>query len=178
MANLTLQPDSAAATALLAWHKDLHAAQRGDRAALRRAASPAEVAFVPAFHRLLFALQPAPWQRERLAIVASLAARIRHHREGLRLAVAMGTPAEGASQPRVSEARARRLFESADTGELFTQLRRVQTQAGETLDLVRLAKDLLATERDQPGLHPHVRRDWTYDYYGTLLSRTEKGDSK
>src|ERR1700730_389273 len=114
--------------ALLEWHESL-GEDKGSRARLRRAATPEEVAFEPAFHRLLMRLRPAlhtddPQMRLNLAAVAGLAAPGREHRAGVPLARQMGPSGarKGAGAPPVSEHRFRRLLTTATLEDRYAQL--------------------------------------------------------
>lgn len=67
--------------ALKEWYKDLHNSRSGERAELRRCSSPAEVAFSPAYVRLLRSIQKAGLHSRdtdlRIASIAGLLAHLR-----------------------------------------------------------------------------------------------------
>jgi CRISPR system Cascade subunit CasB len=157
--------------ALLEWQESLEQ-DKGSRARLRRAASPDEVAFEPAFHRLLAKLRPVfrvddPKARRNLAALAGLAARVREHTADLPLARQMGRSGDRKSSagPAVSEQRFRRLLTTASLDDRYSQLSRVIHLLGNKIDLLSLA-DAVCDWDDDPDLRQH----WAYDYYQATLS--------
>ncbi|HEX4495497.1 MAG TPA: type I-E CRISPR-associated protein Cse2/CasB [Thermoanaerobaculia bacterium] len=157
--------------ALLEWRDGL-ANDKGSRARLRRAASPDEVAFEPAFHRLLARLRPSfrvddPQVRRNLAALAALAARVREHTADQPLALQMGTAGarKSSAGPAVSEQRFRRLLTTSSLDDRYSQLARVIHLLGGKVDLLSLADAVVDWEVD-----PDLRQRWAYDYYRTALS--------
>lgn len=148
---------------LLRWHESLKE-DRGARARLRRAPTPLEVVFEPAFYRLLSSLAPAldldaASEREALAAVAGLAARVEEHLPDASLATQMGRPREkrqGAAP--VSELRFRRLLTLDDPVERFSHLSRI-------VDLLDRRLNLLSLADAAYRWGPTTRQQWAYDYY-------------
>lgn len=176
---LSFDSNAPAGKALMAWHRTLYplppkAGERrqgpnfsGDRALLKKAGRLLDVAFVPSYHRLLSSLeQEAPGarrhgaakHRERLALVAALAARAKKHQPGTSFAAQMGKPKEGAKTARVSEARFRRLLTAEDPDDLLQHLGRLVHLLGGEVDLASLAQGAYWWNDD-------TRRQWAYDYY-------------
>ena len=157
---LSFQKDPAIAGKLLAWHGSLEH-DRGARARLRRAPTPDEVAYEPAFYRLLRDLsQSAGVEESRaLAAVAGLAAQVEEHVAGASLATQMGTPRDrrqGAAP--VSELRFRRLLTLEDPVERYAHLSRIIDLLGRRLNLLSLADAAYRFD-------PRTRQQWAYDYY-------------
>lgn len=164
----------ARAKVLQGWHEALEN-NKGARARLRRAASPGEVIFEPAFNQLLVKLQgiqPRLWladlrRRRNLAAFAGLAARVREHVPYVPLARQMGTPASRKSSigPAVSELRFRRLLTAASLDDRYFQISRVIQLLDHRIDLLSLADALYDWDDD-----PDLRQQWAYDYYQAALS--------
>lgn len=148
---------------LLAWHASL-AQDRGARARLRRAPSPAEVAYEPAFYRLLRDLSPGAeafdaGEREALAAVAGLAARVEEHAPGPSLAAQMGTPNDKREKAApVSGLRFRRLLTLDDPAERFAHLSRIIDLLGRRVNLPSLADAAYRWDL-------RTRQQFAYDYY-------------
>ena len=161
---LSFRRDSAAAAALLAWHRALPEDPMA-RARLRHAPSPAAIGYEPVYHRLLHALLPGGLGERLeiapgLAAVAGLAARVREHVPGVSLAAQMAKPARP-GVPLVSEGRFRRLLAVEDLGERYGHLARIVKRLGERVDLLSLAD---AAYRFDPA----TRQAWAYDYYASI----------
>ena len=156
-------------TILLDWWTDLEA-DKGERAELKRAENPLRVAFSPAYHDLLHRLQEAgyrlgPGSRERLAVLAGLAAHVKRHTDNARsLATQMGSP-QGSDKAPVSGLRFRRILATDDLGDLYTQLRRAISLLDGTANLIDLARVLFRWQpiAEQNPYDP--RKNWAYDYY-------------
>ena len=93
---------------LISWWETLNE-QRGERANLRRAASPSEVAFGSAFHRLLGRLRGKRYVmgtdgRMAVAAVAGLAAHVKSHIGGASIAQQMAAPRSPGAGARVVSA--------------------------------------------------------------------------
>jgi CRISPR system Cascade subunit CasB len=152
-----------AAEALAAWWAGLEQ-DRGDRARLRRAGGVLEIFTIPAFHRLAQALRARGFalgeeQMERLALVASLSAAVRHDDPGQPVAKRMALGRDGKAA--VSEARFRRLVAEPSASEAAAILRRLLPLIGDTADLAGLAD---AFWRWEDG-DEKTRRTWALDYY-------------
>lgn len=151
---------------LLDWWHHLEEHDRAGRAELRRCATPAQVVFRLAFHRLLDRLRNAGLDirsTDRLAAVAGLVASVKSDvtsPRGMAMQLAGGGNADS---PAVSPLRFRRLLETDQPDEVFTLLRRFVAQLGGACDLVSLAH-AAAEWSDQPRL----RRDWALAYYENI----------
>lgn len=166
MANKSAQDasDSGAAdrptehTQLLEWWGSLES-HRGDRAALRRAATLNEVLFNPSFHRLRRVMRESRWAHaERLAQIATLAARISEPRFGASFASQLGKPEAGKDKPPLSGLRFRRLLQARDPEELTQLLTRAIALLGGKANLYDLAESVY-------WWNDGVRRQWAFDYY-------------
>lgn len=155
---------------LLDWWAGLEV-DKGERADLKRAESPLRVAFSPAYHDLLRRLREAGYRlstggRERLAVLAGLAAQVKQHTDNRRsIAAQMGTPKLGSDKATVSELRFRRILAIDDLDELYTQLRRAIRLLDGTANLNDLARAVFRWRpiAEQNPFDP--RKDWAYDYY-------------
>jgi CRISPR system Cascade subunit CasB len=143
---------------LLEWWQQLED-NRGDRAALRRAASIDQVLFNPAFHRLWRSLKGTSWQRtERVALIAALAARVREHRPERSFAAQLGTPPRGREKAALSGLRFRRLLQAQAPDELLKGCSRAIAMCGNSVNLFSLAGSLYWwSDRN--------RKEWAFDYY-------------
>lgn len=157
-------------TILLDWWTALEA-DKGERADLKRAENPLRVVFSPAYHDLLRRLQEAGYRlgvgdRERLAVLAGLAARVKQHADtGRSLATQMGSPKPGSDKATVSELRFRRILAIDDLDDLYSQLRRTISLLDGTANLVDLAR-VLFRWRPIAEQNPYdPRKNWAYDYY-------------
>ena len=148
---------------LLDWWKGLDQA-RGDRAELRRAATPMEVAFCPAFHRLLQSLRrfssPAPAS---LAVAVGVLAHIKENDPGGVFAVQMARPKTGSDRARVSGRRFRRLLKVSEREELYQPIIRTIRLLGGQANISSLADDIYFWGEN-------VRKNWAYAYYETAPS--------
>ena len=163
-------PQDASYTILLDWWTALEA-DKGERAELKRAENPLRVAFSPAYHDLLHRLQEAGYRlgtggRERLAVLAGLAAHVKQHTDnGRSLATQMGSPKPGSDKATVSELRFRRILATDDLDDLYTQLRRAISLLDGTANLIDLAR-VLFRWRPIAEQNPYdPRKNWAYDYY-------------
>lgn len=87
--------------------------------------------------------------------------------EGKSFAFLAAHSAEGASRPRMSEPRFRRLLENETLDSLALPLVRALRLTSGEASLSRLHKDLCNWEN--PHVRHHPRTDWAHDYYTTLL---------
>lgn len=164
------KPEHPSFALLVAWWQQLEH-DKGERAALRRAASLTEVMLSPAYMRLLRSLRGSGYaisnhnlQLAKIAAISGLAARIKEQtNDGL--AKHMGTPKPGGTTPAFSELRLRRILACDDIEELYTLLRRALALLGDQANLA----DLAATIWNWSPLddrRPHdPRRQLAYDYY-------------
>jgi CRISPR system Cascade subunit CasB len=156
------QSNDESGSVLLAWWKGLES-DRGERAFLRRASNIMEVAFSPAYHRLLGRLQEQSGtvNREALAALAGLATHVKTHTDsGGSLAKQMATPKAGGSGARVSGLRFRRLLAVAEREELYPLFIRVIRLLDGNVNLLSLANAVY-------WWNEKTRKQWAYDYYST-----------
>lgn len=152
--------DSAAT--LLSWWKGL-GHDRGERAALRRASSPTEVVFSPAYHRLLSQLQQEGYTvyREALAVMTGLTAHVKEDTgPDKSLAQQMASLRSSGSGAKVSGLRFRRLLAVNQREELYPLMIRVIRLLDGRVNLVSLANAVY-------WWNERTRKDWAYDYYKT-----------
>lgn len=152
---------------LASWWEGLDQ-DRGERAALRRAAAPSEVAFGSSFHRLLGRLRGQGYSvggdgTMALAAVAGLAAHVKSHIGGASIAQQMATPKSPGAGARVSGLRFRRLLAVSDRDELYPLLLRVVRLLDGHVNIVSLANAAF-------WWNERTRREWAYDYYATAPS--------
>jgi len=152
---------------LISWWEALDQ-DRGGRANLRRAASPSEVAFGPAFHKLLGRLRGKGYfvgtdPTVALAAVAGLAAHVKSHIGGASIAQQMATPKSPGAGARVSGLRLRRLLAVSDRDELYPLLLRVVRLLDGHVNLVSLANAAF-------WWNHRTKKNWAYDYYATAPS--------
>lgn len=143
---------------LLDWWQDLEN-NRGDRAALRRAASVDQAMFNPAFHRLWRGLKGSRWQRpERVALIAALAARVRELNSEKPFAAQLGTPAAGRAKAPLSGLRFRRLLQAREADELLQGCSRAIAMCNNNINLLNLAESVY-------WWGDGVQKRWAFDYY-------------
>ncbi len=152
------------------WWRNLEH-DKGERAALRRAASLTEVMLSPAYMRLLRALRSQGYgigndnlPLAKIATIAGLAARIKTP-TGVGLAASMGTPKSGGSSPAFSELRLRRILACDDIEELYTLLRRALALLDDQANLADLAATVWNWSRMDEKRTYDPRRRLAYDYY-------------
>lgn len=157
MSKNLFKPGSEAAAILHLWWKELED-QKGERARLRRAPSPVEVVFSPAYHRLFRNL---PINRERLASVAGLVSHVKEDTGfSISLPQQMATRKTGSDNAIVSGLRFRRLLAIPDRNALYPMMIRVIRLLGGRLNLLSLAESVY-------WWNESTRKEWAYDYYAT-----------
>jgi len=150
------------ATILCSWWERLEQG-KGERAVLRRASSPTEVVFSPAYHHLLDQLQKQEYtiSREALASVAGLASHVKGNiGTDKRIAQLMARPRAGGGGAKVSGLRFRRLLAVTERDELYPLLIRVIRLLDGKVNLVSLANSAY-------WWNEITRKQWAYDYYAT-----------
>lgn len=167
------KPDDPSFAILRAWWKGLED-DKGERAALRRAANLTSVMLSPAFHRLLNDLRRAGFgisdnRYPKLAVIVGLAARIRDEgsrgEDGESLATSMGTPKMSGGKAVVSELRMRRLLACDDIEELYTLLRRALALLDNRANLGDLAATVWNWMPMDDNNPKDSRRQMAFDYY-------------
>lgn len=153
---------------LRAWWKGLED-DKGERAALRRAANLTGIMLSPAFHRLLSELRRTGFgisdgRYPKLAAIAGLAARVKSE-DDESLAKSMGSSASGGGKATVSELRMRHLLACDDIEELHTLLRRALALLDNRANLADLATTVWNWVPMDEKLPNDPRRQMAYDYY-------------
>jgi len=149
---------SEAAASLLNWWRGLEES-RGERAELRRASEPTEVAFCPGFHRLLHELRhDRRVSAESLAVVVGVVVHAKTLDDSSIFAAQMAAPKSAGGSARVSELRFRRLLQIADRPALYQPLARTIRLIGGAVNITSLADDIYFWG-------DHVRKNWAYSYY-------------
>ncbi|MHB1047203.1 MAG: type I-E CRISPR-associated protein Cse2/CasB [Thermoanaerobaculia bacterium] len=154
--------DDQSAAILLRWWADL-SRRRGERAELRRASTPAEAIFCPAYHRLLGELRnaghlPGASAAAGLAIVAALVAHVETNAPSGSFARQMAEPAGSQRGARVSGLRFRRLLAVPDREQLLPALVRALRLTGGRANVLEMARSAFFWG-------DAVRKRWAYDYY-------------
>lgn len=161
--------------ALLLWWGWLDG-NRGDRAVLRRVASPDDVLLTPAFAHFLQKM-PARWTENGAiplsdaAMVAATVAKVRVHDENRKsFAKSLASAKEGGSKAAMSELRFQQLQKSRTPEEFFTRLSRAIDLLGRKVNIISLADDTLhwlSESRFGPARKPAERLAvrWASDYY-------------
>ncbi len=158
MTTISFGGDQEARAVLLDWWRGLDQA-RGERAELRRAGTPTEIAFCPSFHRLFHALNKiAPYSSGSLLVVSGVLAHIKEHDDSSTFAAQMATPKPGSKRAHVSGLRFRRLLKISDRTDLYHPLIRTVHLLGDQANLVNLADDIYFWG-------DNVRKNWAYAYY-------------
>ena len=154
---LRFDKDSPEQQALVVWWRELDN-NRGERAALRRTAALAEVAFSPAYHRLRLAVgRFGAVDYEGLALVVGLAARVKIDGEGSTIAEQMATGKVDGSA-RVSGLRFRRLLKVKEHEALFISMTRIIALLGGNINLQSLAQSVYFW-------NDITRKKWAFEYY-------------
>ncbi len=136
---------------------------RGDRAVLRRASSPTEVVFSPAYHHLLGQLQQQEYKvsREALAAVVGLASHVKGDvGTDKSIAQLMAGSRPSGSGAKVSGLRFRRLLAVTGRDELYPFLIRVIRLLDGKVNLLSLANSAY-------WWNEITRKQWAYEYYAT-----------
>lgn len=151
--------DDQANAILIEWWHGLEN-NKGERAVMRRAASPAEAIFSPAYHRLLGRLQGQGYKvnREALAAIAGLVTHVKEHIGDNSLAKQMATPKSGNDSARVSGLRFRRLLAITEREELYPMLIRIIRFLDGRVNLASLANAVY-------WWNENTRKHWAFDYY-------------
>jgi CRISPR system Cascade subunit CasB len=147
------------------WWQELKEDNRGDLARLRRCANLAEVAFVPAYHRLRKRL-PAIGEKDeaRLMTVAALVSHVKESREHtedqrkITFSQQMGMPKSEGGNASVSGLRFRRLLQYRNHEELFPALVRIVCLLDRKVYLHSLVEGAY-------WWNDRTKKQWAYDYY-------------
>ncbi len=160
----TETPWQATTRETIAWWKTLNE-HRGDRAALRRCRTPAEVAFTPAFYRLKAKVSPE-LDPEKLAAVAGILAHVDSLPETEKretIAGVFARPADGGTAPRISDPRFRRLLRVADYD--YTELYPMVTRLIRQLDRKVPTSAVPSLIWGVYSWNQNTKRRWAEAYY-------------
>jgi CRISPR system Cascade subunit CasB len=135
-------------SSILSWWNSLKE-DKGGRAELRRAHNPAEVVFLPAYHRLYGKCDASNINKEALACVAGLCAHVKENR-GEKFAEQMAAD--------VSGLRFRKLLAIKDREDLYHAMIRVIRQLGGAVNVVDLAKTVY-------WWNEKTKKELAYAYY-------------
>lgn len=159
------------------WHRLEQ--DKGERAALRRAASLTEVILSPSYMRLLRSLRGSDYRisnhnlpLSKIAAIAGLAARVKPPQIETHLAKHMGTPKPGGTTPAFSELRLRRILACDDIEELYTLLRRALALLDDKANLADLAAIIWNWSPLDEKRPYDPRRQLAYDYYEAAPIKT------
>lgn len=137
---------------------------RGDRASLRRCHNRLEVSFVPAYHLIRAELsQFGQVHTDRLALVVGILAHVRTHDPTSTFPQQLAGPTAGATKPRVSNLRFRRLLMINDPDELFPAMVRIVHLIGGQANVTNLAQGLY-------WWNEQTKKDWAFAYYEKCLA--------
>jgi len=148
------------ASILRAWWRGLEHFS-GERAFLRRAPTPSEVVFSPAYHLLLNDLKKRGYVPSRMALacVAGLSGHVAEDTgPAMSFAQQMASSVSGGGGARVSGLRFRRLLAVKDRAELYPILIRIIRLLGRRVNLVSLAEAVYWWSES-------TRMQLAYDYY-------------
>jgi len=147
---------SAPCNILHAWWRSL-AEQKGDRAELRRCHVPVQVVFVPSYHTLLGKMgQECNLDKERLAMIAGVAAHVRSDNPSSRMAAQLSEMNNGA--PRLSPLRFRRILSIKENEELYEAMIRLVQYLKGTVNLCDMAQSIY-------WWNDNTKKRWAYEYY-------------
>ncbi|MCK9555186.1 type I-E CRISPR-associated protein Cse2/CasB [bacterium] len=142
---------------ILSWWSGLEH-DTGGRAELRRAHSPTEVVFLPAYHRLYNKLETEHIDKEALACVAGLCAHIKENGGGKVAEQMSGT---------ISNLRFRKLLAINSREELYHAMIRMIRQLKGTVNIIDLAKTVY-------WWNEKTKKDLAYAYYSQ--AKEKKGE--
>ncbi len=162
---------------LLAWWESL-SNHRGERAMLRRAASPEEVMLLPPFFNFLkFPGISGFWSRQEnfmaSAMVVGILSRVKENAANSLFAASLAKPLEKGGKSPVSELRFSALQKSRSLGEFYTRISRIVFQLKGRANILSLANDMVHWEKELrlgKDLKPMNRLSvkWANDYFSNL----------
>lgn len=144
-----------AADLLKEWHATLQQ-ERGWRAELRRADTPAALLLSEGFRALSRHFRPwlgqQEWRWLGLALAAGVAAHVTENDESASFAAQLGKSPKGSDKPRLSPLRFSRLTQAHDSDEFYRLMIRAVCQLGGKAHLVSLVDGVLLWCREQDEL--------------------------
>lgn len=165
---------------LLAWWQSLDG-NRGDRARLRRADTPADVLLTEPFFRFLQQMPDAWAAPERLlssALIAAILSHVKEPRDGQTFATQLALPRQSGKkahtgEPCMSALRFQQLQKSRDPDEFFRRLLRAIRLAESKVNIISLTESILHWMNEyrygvdrEPQKRLAIR--WATDYYTSL----------
>lgn len=161
---------------LTEWWQSLQE-DRGERARLRRCASPEDVLLQPAFHRLY---QRFPYfDVQALAAVAGLVAHVKKL-NNFSFPGQLGRAKEGSDKPVLSELRFQQLLSSGDLDEFYEGLRRAIMLLDREGNILSIADAILHWSKEQQDKNQYTERpdrrfqfSWAKAYFGEAFKLTE-----
>lgn len=172
-------PTPSVLQSLRTWHRDMHTEEpsreaRQLKSQLRRARTLDDARSLSGLYRILGDSRRRPYDCEVLTAMLLPHIKVDTDRssendfsKGKSFALLAANSAEGASRPRISESRFRRLLENETLDSLALPLVRALRLTSGEASISRLHKDLCNWEN--PHVRHHPRTDWAHDYYTTLL---------
>ncbi len=137
--SLKFNEDSQAGKALLEWWRGLDE-NRGDRAELRRAGEISEIIFIPAYHRLRYALlKHSKVYENGLAATAGILAHVKQNDPSKAFAEQMAQSKDGSDRARLRGLRFRRLLKCQSHEDLYRDMVRVVRQLNGKANALSLA---------------------------------------
>lgn len=156
---------------ILTWWNSLEH-DSGLRAELRRAESPSDVIFTDGFRVLFKKMKETKWANEKyiiaLATVAGVLSIVKVNDSSKLFAEQC---AQGSEHPVVSEMRFSALQKSRNIDELFTRMRRIIHQLGETANILSLADDIfhwfeeMVLHNEDNDVQNTIRMRWGMGYF-------------
>lgn len=167
MKTIRFKKDENACEILMTWRKEL-AKHTAERAELRRAQTPLDVAQIGFYHVLIRRFKEADYNvnlynSDAVAVAAALVARIRYHNGNSSFAAQMAKEKQK-GMPFISKMRLKRILAAEEHEDVIRELSSAIRIMGDRANITDLADGVVnwydRTRRDR------VRRDWLYRYYG------------
>ena len=156
---------------ILTWWNSLEY-DSGLRAELRRAESPSDVILTDGFRVFFKKMQETKWARNdyiiALAAVAGVLSIVKENDSSKLFAEQC---AQGSEHPVVSEMRFSALQKSRNIDELFTRMRRIIHQLGETANILSVVDDIfhwyeeMVLHNEDNDVRNTIRMRWGMDYF-------------
>lgn len=147
------------------WWKELDE-RRGDRAELRRCHSYTNIVFVPAYHSLLWRMNPE-WilNKERFAMIAGVTSYVRKDLPDTRFASQLASGEKG--NPLLSPLRFRRILSIIDNDELYEAMIRTVKHLKGNVNLCDMAQSIY-------WWNDSTKKQWAYEYYSKTTIQKQK----
>lgn len=159
---VSFEAGSISCSNLNTWWRGL-AEQKGERAELRRCHALVQVVFVPSYHALLSKMtQVGYFDKERLAMIAGVAAHVRIDNPSARMAAQLSKQDNGA--PKLSPLRFRRILAITENEELYEAMIRLVQYLKGTVNLCDMAQSIY-------WWNDNTKKRWAYEYYNDISSK-------